>query len=80
MTPEEAIGTVMAAFPMSNVPNPQKFVEMAVAALERFQPQTLAKLADPSKGILSKAKFIPSIAELISECEKIERKGSKNFV
>jgi hypothetical protein len=80
MTPTEAVERMLAPFSLSHMRNPALFVRMAVEALKNYSPEVLDQLGSPSTGPLTKSKFAPTIAEMISEAERLSRKGSKNFV
>jgi hypothetical protein len=54
---------------------PKVFARQAAAALEDFPQAVLDELASPKVGIIRELKFAPSIAELVSWCER--RQGEK---
>ena len=79
-TPERAVAKIYQSYNINHLPNPSAFLENAVKALENYPVEVLHKLADPSKGILTKAKFPPTISELVAEASSYMKKTSKNFV
>ena len=79
-TPERAVGKIYQSYNINHLPNPSAFLENAAKALERYPVEVLHRLADPAEGILSKAKFPPTISELVAEAESYIKQTSRNFV
>jgi hypothetical protein len=80
MTSEECVKKIMYSFNLNNLTDPTTFLRNAAEALERFPPDVLRRLSDPSLGILTKAKFPPTISELVKEAESYMKRSSRNFV
>jgi len=79
-TPERAVAKIYNCYNLNHIPNPSLLLENAAKALERYPAEVLHKLADPAGGILTKAKFPPTISELVAEAESYIKQTSKNFV
>ena len=80
LTPEQAVRKIMRCYNLNHIPNPSLMMENAAEALGKFPPEVLQRLSDPAEGILAKAKFPPTISELVSEAESYMKRISKNFV
>jgi len=46
----------------------ETFIRLAAASLEDYSPSTLKSLCHPKTGLISKNKFMPSIAEMHDFC------------
>lgn len=65
------MGIILSSFPSGNREGIENFYRMAVQSLSHYPNNVLEELADPKVGIVTKATFIPSIAEMRTFCDRI---------
>ena len=74
---QKALAVLMAAYPSSDKLDREamrRFADMAAQALTTYHPTILAAMVNPTTGLATKCKFVPSIAEMVEFCERLAQK------
>lgn len=60
-----AVETIMSAYPSSTLPDPEGYIRTMREAFLAMPRSQVSKAADPKNGIVTKCKWLPSIAEIV---------------
>src|SRR5262249_8799406 len=73
---------LIGCYRKSDVGDPDVYTRAVVATLMKWPPEVILEVNEPSRGIPSKLKWLPSIAEIVEACESayapIERERLRN--
>lgn len=68
----ESARLILSSYPQaSNMANPDCYVAQVVALLSTYPPEVVERLAAPVNGIVSKTKWLPSVAEIKEEADRL---------
>jgi hypothetical protein len=75
----KALAIIVASYPsVSNKEEIGQFLEIATKSLSKYPDSVIELLADPTRGIVTKCTFMPSIAEMVKFCDaEMDRRWSK---
>lgn len=66
---KQGAGQLLGCFRTGDAHDPKIYIAAVVAVLERFPVATIKAVTDPSTGLPSKLKWLPTLAEITEACE-----------
>ena len=73
-----AVKAIVASYRVADLAEPAIFIAGAVTAIEDFPSVVIDRLGSFKAGIVRKAKFMPTIAEMVAWCEEDESRLIEN--
>jgi hypothetical protein len=70
---------LMGCYRKTDANDPEVYVAAVVAVLTRYLPEVAIAVTEPATGLPSKAKWLPSIAELVEACNEA-RESRQSYV
>jgi hypothetical protein len=68
-TATEAVTRIIGCYPNGKPSDSETYISALVAVLAGYPPEIVARVSDPVRGVVSKSKFLPTVAELTDACE-----------